>query len=585
MKSSYHHSLIMIAGDSGDGIQLAGQQLSYAHAQYGHIVQTMADFPAEIRAPAGTVHGVSGFQLCFSSTERGITGGTCDYLIVFNPAAFKVTQRYISQDTWVIFDSDKWSEKDLMKAGFDHNPLDGRPHTLSLPLTQIAVNSSPELPPAAAKRNRNLVALGLILWIHDLPLEPAQAWLEQRFASKESRLEAMCRAQQAGYFLGETLEWPAPRIRIEKAQQQPGRYIQVTGNQALVLGMAAAADLWDKSAVLCGYPITPASDLLHSAAQWQHLAAVHCLQAEDEIAAAGMALGASYGGAIGLCCTSGPGMDLKAETLGLAVMAELPLVVIDVQRAGPSTGMPTKAEQSDLLMALFGRHGSCPVPVLAQKRPEHGVEVMLQAIDWAQRARTPVIVLSDALMASATAALRYTPLEGPKKQQNSSYIPPGKNVPMRTLTGLETTPDGAEISYDPANHALQVARRRQKVERLAQEMIPPQKAAVLFISYGSTSMAIKELLLARPHWSVAHLDLVDLYPLPLNFWEILREYEVIVALDLSEGQFAQYLRSYGQGVVQGYGQVHGHQFLADPFESWLRAQSWFELLVGEQAHV
>lgn len=577
------HSLVMIAGDSGDGIQLAGQQLSYAHAQYGHIVQTMADFPAEIRAPAGTIYGVSGFQLCFSATARGITGGACDYLVVFNPAAYKVTQRYVSAETWVIYDSDKWSEKDWVKAGFDKDPLDGRSHTVSLPLTQLTLNASPDIPPAAAKRNRNLAALGLILWLHDLPLEPAQQWLQQRFSQKEGRLDSMLKAQQAGYFLGETLEWPGPRIKIDKAQQEPGRYIQVTGNQALVLGMAAAADLWDKTAVLCGYPITPASDLLHSAAQWQKQAALRCLQAEDEIAAAGMALGVSYGGNIGICCTSGPGMDLKTEMIGLATMAELPLVIIDVQRAGPSTGMPTKAEQSDLLMALFGRHGSCPVPVLAQSRPDQGVAIMVQAVDWAQKAKTPVIVLSDALMASATAALRFEPLDVEKRE--SLYQSPVPGGRMHTLTGLETTLDGGEISYDPVNHERKVAWRREKILKLAEVIPTPKSAQILFISYGSTSMAIKDFLLARQSWPVAHLDLQMLYPLPSNFWDILAQYEAVVALDLSDQQLALYLRSYGQRTIYGYGQIHGHQFLSAPFESWLKEQSWFLECIGDLAHV
>lgn len=577
------HSLVMIAGDSGDGIQLAGQQLSYAHAQYGHIVQTMADFPAEIRAPAGTIYGVSGFQLCFSATARGTTGGACDYLVVFNPAAYKVTQRYVSADTWVIFDSDKWSEKDWVKAGFDKDPLEERPHTVSLPLTQLTLNASCDLPLAAAKRNRNLAALGLILWLHDLPLEPAQQWLQQRFSQKEGRLEAMLKAQQAGYFLGETLEWPGPRIKIDKAQQQPGRYIQVTGNQALVLGMATAADLWSKTAVLCGYPITPASDLLHSASQWQKHAALRCLQAEDEIAAAGMALGVSYGGNLGICCTSGPGMDLKTEMIGLATMAELPLVIIDVQRAGPSTGMPTKAEQTDLLMALFGRHGSCPVPVLAQSRPDQGVPIMVQAIDWAQKAKTPVIVLSDALMASATAALRFEPLDTEKRQ--SLYQPPGVGAKMHTLTGLETTLDGSEISYDSLNHERKVAWRREKILKLAQDVPAPKAAQILFVSYGSTSMAIKDFLLARQSWPVAHLDLQMLYPLPSNFWDILVQYEAVVALDLSDQQLALYLRSYGVGKIYGYGQIHGNQFLSGPFESWLKEQCWFLDLIGELAHV
>lgn len=577
------HSLVMIAGDSGDGIQLAGQQLSYAHAQYGHIVQTMADFPAEIRAPAGTIYGVSGFQLCFSATARGTTGGACDYLVVFNPAAYKVTQRYVSADTWVIFDSDKWSEKDWVKAGFDKDPLEGRPHTVSLPLTQLTLNASPDLPPAAAKKNRNLAALGLVLWLHDLPLEPAQQWLQQRFAQKEGRLEPMLKAQQAGYFLGETLEWPGPRIKIDKAQQQPGCYIQVTGNQALVLGMAAAADLWQKTAVLCGYPITPASDLLHSAAQWQKHAALRCLQAEDEIAAAGMALGVSYGGNIGICCTSGPGMDLKTEMIGLATMAELPLVIIDVQRAGPSTGMPTKAEQSDLLMALFGRHGSCPVPVLAQSRPDQGVAIMVQAVDWAQKAKTPVIVLSDALMASATAALRFESLDTEKRQP--VYEPPAPGTKMQTLTGLETTIDGAEISYDPINHERKVAWRREKILKLAQDVPSPKPASILFVSYGSTSMAIKDFLLARQGWPVAHLDLQMLYPLPSNFGDIIAQYDAVVALDLSDQQLALYLRSYGLGTIYGYGQIHGHQFLSGPFESWLKEQSWFLELIGDRAHV
>lgn len=579
MNALKQYSLVVIAGDSGDGIQLAGQQLSYAHAHFGHIVQTMADFPAEIRAPAGTVYGVSGFQLCFSSEARGTTGGCCDYLVAFNPAAFKVTQRFISDQTWVIFDRDKWAERDWQKAGFESDPLEGRPHTIGLPLTELTRNAAPDLTAAAAKRNRNLAALGLVLWIHDLPLEPAQEWLKQRFSSKAERLNGMLAAQQAGYFLGETLEMPLPRMSLAPAKQIPGRYIQVTGNQALVLGMAAAADRWHKAVLISGYPITPASDLLHHAAQWQSLSDVRCVQAEDEIAAAGIALGASYGGHIGVCCTSGPGLDLKAEMMGLAVMAELPLVVIDVQRAGPSTGMPTKAEQGDLLAALFGRHGSCPVPVLAQNSPEQGVSIMQQAVRWAQQASTPVIVLSDALMAQATAALRW---EQPQQVvEESPYVAPGKGQPMRTLTGLETTLDLSEISYDPLNHEQKVAARRYKIESLAEAIESPPEGKVLLISYGSASTALRDFLAHCPHLSLAHLDLSMLYPLPSNFWEILGHYSVVVAVDLADEQLAQYLRSYGHHPIIGYGQVHGHHFQWECLEQWLKEQPWFLQVQGD----
>jgi 2-oxoglutarate ferredoxin oxidoreductase subunit alpha len=346
--------------------------------------------------------------------------------------------------------------------------------------------------------------------------------------------------------------------------------------------MAAASDLWQKKAVLCGYPITPASDLLHYTAQWEALANISCLQAEDEIAAAGMALGVSYGGHIGICCTSGPGMDLKAEMIGLGVMAEVPLIIIDVQRAGPSTGMPTKAQQSDLLMALFGRHGSCPVPVLAQCSPEDGVATMLKAVAWSQKASTPVIVLSDALMASATTALKVAAL--PALSEESSYTSPGPQTARRTLTGLETNIERTEISYEPDNHQKKVGLRRQKIEDLSEKVLHPPEATILLLSYGSTSMALKDYLLANRRWSLAHLELTMLYPLPSNFWDILAAYQTVVAVDLSDEQLGQYLKSYQRRPIISYGQVHGHQFLTEAFDNWLEIQPWCQIITGASSH-
>jgi 2-oxoglutarate ferredoxin oxidoreductase subunit alpha len=589
-------SVVMIAGDSGDGVQLSGHQLTYAHAHFGHIVQTATDFPAEIRAPAGTRHGVSGFQLCFSARPMKTVGEFIDCVIAFNPAAYAVVLPKCKPETLIIYDEDKWTEKDLLKAGYTQNPLlDDRRKQLALPLTKITIEACSELSAThtQAKKNRNMTALGLVLWLHGLPVEPAQQWLINRFSGKGKNVQAALACLQAGYNLGDTLELSLWRQTLPKATLKSGHYAQITGNQAFALGCVQAAERWQQPVYLAGYPITPASDILHYAHSWQDCH-VHVVQAEDEIAAAGIALGASYAGALAVTCTSGPGFDLKSEMIGLAVMSELPLVIINVQRAGPSTGMPTKTEQTDLLTALYGRHGECPVPVLAPCSPGDCLDILTLAFRWAIQAMTPVIILSDATLAQASCQfpLDLEPIQPevlpqPKAVQEPlmpysrnhdgarPWIIPGTEHGAHRIGGLEKQHLTGDISYDAHNHEMMIGLRQAKIEHLSLEIPEPRpllKKKFLLISYGCTCGPIEELLFQQNWDDVSHILLRTLYPLPKNFWIMLSQYEVVITVELAQEQLARYLRSHARHHnIVSYSQTNGYNINSHQLLTWLLA--------------
>jgi len=601
--SAFCHSVVMIAGDSGDGIQLIGQQLTYAHAQFGHVVQTIAEFPAEIRAPVGTIHGVSGFRLAFSSRNLAIVPFELNYAVVFNPAAYLSLGARCTANTIVIFDEERWNKKDYRKAGCTDNPLDSH-QGLSIPiaLTSLTCAACPMLTPVQAKKNRNILALGLMLWLHDLSIEPALEWLSQNFSKNLEHADCLIACLKAGYYLGETLELPVRKPSIPVALRPMGRYAQITGDRSLVLGMLSASEKYQRPVILSGYPITPASEILQIAHQWADCG-LEVVQAEDEIAAAGIALGASYGGALGVTCTSGPGLDLKAEMMGLAVMAELPMVIINVQRCGPSTGLPTKTEQSDLLAALYGRHGSCPVPVLAQSSPADGQHIMERAFEWAISAMTPVIVLSDGFLTQGSAALFLDNLltaeelsttiehsvpekpRGPFERDSKGvrpWIVPGTPHQAHCNGGLEKDYDHGGISYDGANHERMIQVRRDKVETLASPMAEPQYRPLvqryLWIGYGSTSGGLEEYHYQNPSQDSTYIILRDIYPLPSNFWDLCQQYQYVITVELSDGQLARYLRGFAKHAhILSYSQTNASAL------DLVLVKQWFQTLTQEDS--
>lgn len=398
---------IRLAGDSGDGMQLVGTQFTNTAAILGNDISTLPDYPAEIRAPAGTVAGVSGFQIHLSSRDIHTPGDRLDTLVAMNAAALKTNLKDLEHGGILIVNSDSFGTADLHKAGYSANPLEDGSlkgyQLLQAPITTLnrAALADIKLSQREADRCRNFFALGLVFWLYDRPLEPTLKWIRDKFAKNPAVLEANTRTLKAGYNFGETVEALPVHYRIAKAQIPPGRYRKVTGNEAIALGLVAASQQARTPLVYCSYPITPASDILHSLSEMKRFG-VRTLQAEDEIAAIGMAIGASFGGALGVTGTSGPGVCLKSEAIGLAVITELPLVIINVQRGGPSTGLPTKTEQADLLQALYGRHGESPVPVLAAGSPADCFTMVFEAVRLAIRFMTPIFLLSDGYLANGT---------------------------------------------------------------------------------------------------------------------------------------------------------------------------------------
>ncbi|MCS5711839.1 2-oxoacid:acceptor oxidoreductase subunit alpha [Candidatus Berkiella aquae] len=583
--------VIHFAGDSGDGMQVAGMQFTEACATFGNDVRTFPDFPAEIRAPAGTLPGVSGFQLSFSEHPIHTPGDQYDVLVAMNPAALKVSLKNLKKGGILILDEDKFTSKDLKKAQIDDNSLDG---TLSafrvvrLPMTTLtltALEKSP-LSRAAARKCKNMFALGVVFWLYHRELEDTKDWIKERFKDKTDVIEANIEALRAGYHFAITTELFAEHFSVKAAKQAPGIYRQITGNQALAWGCVAAATKANQSLLVCGYPITPASDILHFLAKHAHFG-VKTFQAEDEIAAIGAAIGAAFGGELTLTTTSGPGMDLKSEALGLAVMTELPLVVVDVQRAGPSTGMPTKVEQSDLLAAMYGRHGECPVPILAPATPGDCFHIMLEAFRIALRYMTPVIVLSDAFLANGAEPwqipdVKTLPdLKPHYCQPTDNFMPyardpntlarpwaiPGTKGLEHRIGGLEKENGSGNISYDGDNHQRMVDIRAAKVQGIAQdlpllELMGPKQGEVLILSWGSTYGAVRtvvESLQTQGHAiSFAHLRYLN--PFQNELGSLLQQFKTILVVELNKGQLCQLIRARYLVDAKGINKVQGKPF-------------------------
>ncbi len=567
---------ILFSGDSGDGMQLTGTQFTNTSAVFGNDVSTMPDFPAEIRAPAGSVAGVSAYQLTFSSHDIYTPGDSPQVLVAMNPAALKVNLPKLLPGGVVIVNKDAFTSANLAKAGYDHDPLEdeelrSRYKFTRIPITTLTLNALEDLdlPKKAKERCKNFFALGLLYWLFNRPLQLSLDWIESKFEKYPLVVEANSRALRTGYNYGRTVRLFQVHFTVPAADPEPGTYRILNGSEALALGFVTAARLADKPLVYSSYPITPASDVLHELARLKHLD-VRTVQAEDEIAAMGSAIGAAFGGAFSITGTSGPGICLKSEAMGLAVMLELPLVILNVQRGGPSTGLPTKTEQADLLQAFFGRNGESPLPILAAASPSDCFDVALEAFRIAVRHTTPVFVLSESHVAQGAEPWRIPDLEKMEPltvvhpTDPESFLPyrrdeatlgrpwaiPGTPGLEHRLGGLEKQHETGAVSHDPDNHDHMRRLRAEKVERVAnfipdQQVDGPEQGDLLVVGWGGTYGAISTAVshLRSTGKSVAHAHLRYLNPFPSNLGEILAAYKTILVPEVNGGQLAHILRA------------------------------------------
>ncbi len=583
---------IRFAGDSGDGMQLTGTQFTRTAAVFGNDISTLPDYPAEIRAPAGSIPGVSGFQISFSSSEIHTPGDAPDVLVAMNPAALRANVGDLAPGGAIIVNSDAFTPANLAKAGYATNPLADdslRSYTVfDIPVSTLNARALEGLDMTSRQMDltKNFFALGIMFWLYGRSMETTQAWIEEKFGGRPIIAEANRRALNAGYAFGETTEIFHTTYRVAPAHLAPGTYRNITGNEATALGMLTASKLADRQLVYASYPITPASEILHQLSSWKNFG-LKTFQAEDEIAAIGAALGASYGGALGLTGTSGPGMALKAEMLGLAVMVELPLVVIDVQRAGPSTGMPTKTEQSDLLQVLFGRNGDSPIPVVAPATPAECFDYAIEAWRIALRHMTPVVYLSDAFLATGSEPWRIPELEGlpdlrvPNRTERAGFYPyerdpetlarpwavPGTPGLEHRIGGLEKLDVLGTISYDPDNHHQMQLLRAEKVARIARDIPPlevfgPPEGELLILGWGSTYGAIRSAVerLQEQGRKVAHAHMRHLNPFPTNTGDVVRAYRRVLIPELNMGQLRMLIRSMFLVDAEGFNLVRGKPF-------------------------
>ncbi len=583
---------ICFAGDSGDGMQLTGDQFTVTSALAGNDVSTFPDFPAEIRAPAGTLPGVSGFQVSFSHHDIYTIGDIVDVLVAMNPAALRVNHRDLKKGGILIVNSDNFSENDLRKATYAENPLESDSlkdyRVYGVPLSSLTLKAVEEvgLSKRQAERCKNLFALGMIFWLFDRPMEHTLKWIESKFSKLPLIRQANQLALDAGYNYGITMEF-AEHYKVKPATLPPGVYRQITGNQALALGSVAAAVQAKRPLLLSSYPITPASDILHELSGYQNFG-IKTFQAEDEISAICATIGAAFGGILGLTTSSGPGILLKGEGISLAVTAELPLVVIDVQRAGPSTGMPTKTEQADLLMAINGRHGECPVVVIAPQTPGDCFYIMVEAYRLALKYMTPVMVLSDGYLANGaepwmlpeiedlpnleptfhTDPEGFTPyLRNPETLARAWAVPGTPGLEHR-LGGLEKDSVTGNVSYDPLNHQKMVDTRAAKIKGIARDLPllqvrGPKQGDLLVLSwggtYGSVISAVEALQAEGKAVASAHLRY--LYPLQRNLGDLLKNYKRVLVPELNLGQLCQILRSEFLIDAIPFNKVQGKPFL------------------------
>ncbi len=586
-------AVIRFAGDSGDGMQLTGTQFTNTSAVFGNDVSTLPDYPAEIRAPAGSLPGVSGFQLNFSNHDIRTPGDQPNVLVAMNPAALKVNLGDLEPGGLLIINEDAFDKAGLEKAGYEVSPLeDGSLSSyrlISIPLTTLTLNAvlKSGLNRKQAQRCKNFFALGVVYWVFDRPLDHTLRWIEAKFGRNAMLLEANRAALLAGYNYAETTEVFTTHFQIRKARLAPGRYRNLTGNEALALGSVAASVHSGRDLFYASYPITPASDVLHELSRYKRFG-VKTFQAEDEIAAIGAALGASFAGNLGLTGTSGPGVALKSEFVGLAVMAELPLVIINVQRGGPSTGLPTKTEQADLLQAVAGRNGECPVPVLAAASPSDCFWTIIEAFRIALSYMTPVFCLSDGYIANgsepwlipsgielpdlrptfATNPNGFKPYARDERTLARPWAIPGTPGLEHRIGGLEKQHITGSVCYDPENHDFMVRLRAEKVARIAQD-IPPTRVfgdekggQVLLIGWGGTYGAISTAVeqMRQEGKPVSSVHLRHLNPLPDDLGEVMSRFEKVIVPEINLGQLRMLLRARFLVDVIGLNQVRGKPF-------------------------
>lgn len=589
-KETLEEATIRFAGDSGDGMQLTGGQFTNATAIVGNDLSTLPDFPAEIRAPAGSLAGVSGFQIHFSSKDIHTPGDVLDVLVAMNPAALKANLKDLKPHGMLIVNTNAFTETNLKKAEYDKNPLEDGLNTkyqvfqieISR-LTQLALEDM-NLPAKIIDRSKNLFALGLMYWLYTRPMEQTIEWLNKKFSDKPEILKANLKVLKAGYHFGETTETFISQYEIKQANIAPGKYRNITGNEATVLGLIAAKELTGLTIFLGSYPITPASDILHELSKYKHFG-IRTFQAEDEIAAIGAAIGASFAGGLGITTTSGPGLCLKSEFINLAVKTELPLIICDIQRGGPSTGLPTKTEQADLLQAMFGRNSESPVPIVAAATPGDCFNTMLEAVRIAIKYMTPVFFMSDGYLANGSEPWQIPQVSGLKKievtyrKEKSGFFPflrdektlarpwaiPGTPGLEHVVGGLESEQTTGKVSYDPVNHDAMVKIRAQRIAQIVND-IPDidiingkSKGDLLILGWGSTlganNAAVERLL--EKGYNVANAHIRHLNPFPKNLGDILKNYKKVLIPEVNLGQLRLLIRAKYLIDVQGLNVVSG----------------------------
>lgn len=598
---SLNRVVIRFAGDSGDGMQLTGDRFTSETAGLGNDLNTLPDFPAEIRAPAGTVPGVSAFQLAFADHVITTPGDAPNVLVAMNPAALKANIKDLPRGADLIVNTDEFTKRNLEKVGYDTNPLeDGslepyKVHAVALTSQTVEALKEFDLTKKEAQRAKNMYALGLLSWLYSRPSEGTRSFLEKKFSSKPEILAANLAAFEAGWSFGETTESFSVQYEVAPAEMPKGTYRNITGNPALAYGLIAASERSGLPLFLGSYPITPASDILHELAKNHHFG-VMTVQAEDEIAGIGSAIGAAYGGALAVTTTSGPGVALKSEAIGLAVSLELPLIIVDVQRGGPSTGLPTKTEQSDLLQAMFGRNGESPVPIVAPQSPSDCFFAAIEAARIAVEYRTPVFLLSDGYLANGSepwlvpnvddlptidpdfaTGPNHTDADGneefwpylrdPETLARPWAIPGTKGIEHR-IGGLEKADGSGDVSYDPENHDRMVRLRQAKVDAIADTIPdievddPSGDADVLILGWGSTYGPIGAAVEVsrRNGVKVAQAHLRHLNPFPRNLGDVLRRYRMVLVPEMNLGQLSMLLRAKYLVDITGVNQVRGLPF-------------------------
>jgi 2-oxoglutarate/2-oxoacid ferredoxin oxidoreductase subunit alpha len=591
--------VIRFAGDSGDGMQLTGDRFTSATAVLGNDLATLPDFPAEIRAPAGTVHGVSAFQIQFASTDITTPGDHADVLVAMNPAALKADRDKVEKGGLIIINEDAFTQRNLEKAGYATDPttdgsLEGY-QVYRVPMTSVTLRATEDLGigKKEAERAKNMFALGLVSWMYGRPTETTLNWLERKFGGKQEIFDANVAAFKAGYNFGETTELFAHSYRVKAAPSEPGTYRNIAGATALAWGLIAASERAGIPLFYASYPITPASELLHELSRHKNFGVI-TLQAEDEIAAANVALGASFAGHLAVTGTSGPGMDLKAETLGLAVIMELPMVIVDVQRGGPSTGLPTKTEQGDLLLAMFGRHGESPMPVLAAASPSDCFAMAVEAARIAVRYRTPVILLSDTFLSNSSEPWKLPDLDAlPTIEPNfaspngDAFLPyardeklarpwavPGTPGLVHRVGGLEREDLTGNISYDAENHEHMTHLRDQKVAGIADDIPlldvedPDGDAELLVLGWGSSLGTIRAAArrVRAQGRKVATAHLRHLNPFPANTGDVVKAYPKVLIPEMNLGQLAMLIRARFLVDARTFSKVQGIPISAEDLE-------------------